>query len=84
MSSPECSEPLCSPFSALTTQCTDQCVVIACNDPNHAESPVCDKQGSNSQCDDNMDCTDCDGFEDFVSSGRVQLLMLIDHVASVL
>ena len=66
MSNPECSEPLCAPFSALTTQCTDQCVVIACNDPDHAESSVCD-QGPNSQCDDIMDCTDCDGFEDFVS-----------------
>jgi len=61
MSNPECSEPLCAPFSALTTQCTDQCVVIACNDPDHEESSVCD------QVPNGMDCTDCDGFEDFVS-----------------
>ncbi|KAJ3511118.1 hypothetical protein NLJ89_g4289 [Agrocybe chaxingu] len=65
----ECQEPLCASASALTSQCTDQCVVIACNDPDHAES-MCDVSGQHFHCDlvcdDTTDCTDCHGFDAFL------------------
>ena len=72
MSSPQCSEPHCPPFGALTTQCTDQCVVITCND-HHAESSLCDNP---SQCNDNVDCAGCEGFEDFVGNNVLHLYFL--------
>ncbi|KAF8909373.1 hypothetical protein CPB84DRAFT_1673452 [Gymnopilus junonius] len=57
---------LCSPSNELTAQCTDQCVVIACTDPNHAES-VCNSGGSDTHCDavckEGEECEDCHGFD---------------------
>lgn len=54
--------PSCSAVP-LTPQCTDQCVVVACNDPAHGQMSCHDAQ----HCDDIVDCTDCNGFEEFVS-----------------
>jgi len=67
----ECLEPHCAPSKELTAQCTDQCVVIACSDPNHAES-ICGGDGTHTHCDldcdETIDCTDCHGFDAFVSA----------------
>ncbi|KAF9563978.1 hypothetical protein CPC08DRAFT_705692 [Agrocybe pediades] len=64
-----CYEPHCSPSKELTAQCTDQCVVIACNDPSHAES-ICNASDSHLHCDldcdETIDCTDCHGFDAFL------------------
>ena len=60
---PECAT------SELTAQCTDQCVVIVCSDPDHDE--VSCGGGQHTQCDPNCDeiysCNDCYEFDTFVS-----------------
>lgn len=66
---PECSD-FCSPFNALTAQCTNQCVVVACSDPDHGQA-VCENYGSHNDCDDTADCTDCTSFDAFVSTRSV-------------
>ncbi|KAF8956924.1 hypothetical protein BDZ97DRAFT_141232 [Flammula alnicola] len=65
----DCTEPLCSSSNALTAQCTDQCVVIACSDPDHTQS-ICDGAGPHTHCDlvcdEAVDCVDCHGFDAFL------------------
>ncbi|KAF8817535.1 hypothetical protein BYT27DRAFT_6816240 [Phlegmacium glaucopus] len=55
--------------SELTAQCTDQCVVIACSDPDHGEAS-CGGGGQHAQCDPICDeiynCNDCYGFDAFL------------------
>lgn len=59
------------PSSEITSQCTDKCVVIACDDPGHSDischgargDPHCDLI-----CDGTMNCTNCTGFDEFVST----------------
>ncbi|KAF8159650.1 hypothetical protein B0H34DRAFT_655371 [Crassisporium funariophilum] len=64
----ECAEPLCASIE-LTAQCTDQCVVIACSDPDHEES-ACGGDAEHTHCDlvcdKNTGCTDCHGFDAFL------------------
>lgn len=67
----QCSDPLgCAPTDQLTEQCTDQCVVIACSDPDHTEM-ICGQTGPHTQCDfvcdEAVDCVGCHGFDAFVS-----------------
>lgn len=67
----QCPEQLnCGPSDQLTAQCTDQCVVIACSDPEHTEL-ICGQTGPHTQCDfvcdETVDCLDCHGFDAFVS-----------------
>jgi len=56
--------------SELTAQCTDQCVVIACSDPDHGEAS-CGGGGQHAQCvpigNEIYNCNDCYGFDEFVS-----------------
>lgn len=51
----------------LTSQCTEQCVVITCDDPAHSAS-TCGSEES--QCDlgcpSPEECHDCNGFDEFV------------------
>lgn len=59
------------PSSEITSQCTEKCVVIACNNPDHGEischgpeaNPHCDLV-----CDGTTNCHDCTGFDEFVST----------------
>lgn len=66
----ECVEPIYPP-SEITSQCTDKCVVIACNDPGHDEEISCHRAQGNSHCDlvceGTRGCSDCNGFDEFVS-----------------
>jgi hypothetical protein len=62
----ECRDPSCS-VSKRTAQCTDQCVVVACSDPAHGEMSCHDAQHCDVTCDHGADCSDCNGFEEFVS-----------------
>lgn len=65
----ECREPTCSTSDELTSQCTDQCVVITCSDPEHDSLNCADSHSScDFVCDSATDCTDCNGFDAFVSS----------------
>ena len=53
--------------SQLTAQCTDQCVVIVCNDPDHGEES-CAGDTEYAQCDPTCNETyNCNGFDEFVS-----------------
>lgn len=76
----ECEEAQCVPTSELTAQCTDQCVVIACCDPDHAES-ICNGGNTHNHCDlgcdDGIDCGDCLGFDNFVRLFSLYLLHLL-------
>ena len=54
------------PSSELTSQCTDQCVVVACDGPGHVPCPAdgrCDFV-----CDGAINCADCNGLDTFVSN----------------
>ena len=60
----ECDSPDCD--VGLSSECTDQCVVVACSDSHHAASP-CDglfPDPCNMPCENGPDCT---GLEEFVS-----------------
>lgn len=65
----ECNEPSC-PSGEITSQCTDQCIVIACTDPDHG-GMSCHGPGEDTHCDLICDgaknCVDCSGFDEFVS-----------------
>ena len=53
--------------SELTAQCTDQCVVIVCNDPDHGEAS-CGGDTEYAQCDPTCnEIYSCNGFDTFVS-----------------
>ena len=56
----------------FTSQCTDQCVVVACNDAHHGSSTSsCDDLAAPPQC--SKQCSgefDCSEFEQFVSPSR--------------
>jgi hypothetical protein len=64
----DCIKPTC-PAAEITPQCTDQCVVIACSDPNHDQmncNGAVDNTHCDIACDSAVDCAGCPGFEDFV------------------
>ena len=74
----ECTQQPCpGPAVELTAQCTDQCIVIACHDPTHDESP-CPGTGAEHQCDLLCDgiaeCMDCTGYQDLVRCVRSYVL----------
>ncbi|KII87429.1 hypothetical protein PLICRDRAFT_113115 [Plicaturopsis crispa FD-325 SS-3] len=48
------------PAVGITPECTDQCVVVACNDPAHID------MNCHAGPDHAIDCTDCTGLEDFL------------------
>ena len=55
--------------SELTAQCTDQCVVIVCNDPDHGEASCSGAQyvQCDPTCDEIYGCSDCYGLDALVS-----------------
>ena len=67
----ECEEGSCD--LRLTEQCTDQCVVVPCNDAHHGYVP-CEEANVVAGCD--IMCTDdpeCDAFDSIVSNYRAFL-----------
>jgi hypothetical protein len=63
-----CQDAACtSTVPERTSQCTDQCVVVACNDPSHGEMSCHDAQHCDATCESGAECPDCNGFEEFVS-----------------
>ncbi|OAX39818.1 hypothetical protein K503DRAFT_688831 [Rhizopogon vinicolor AM-OR11-026] len=64
----KCEEAAC-PILEITSQCTDQCVVVACDDPTHPE-PSCHVAGGDTVCDSaclvDEDCADCPGLEELL------------------
>ncbi|KAG1746666.1 uncharacterized protein EDB91DRAFT_1049090 [Suillus paluster] len=65
----KCQEAAC-PILDLTSQCTDQCVVVACNDPTHPE-PSCHVPDGDIICDSvcgvpDEECIDCSGLEELL------------------
>lgn len=79
----ECQDVAC-PAATMTSQCTDQCVVVACSDPTHHDMSCHGAQHCDATCDTTTDCQDCDGFEEFVSNNCLAIiaLLLIGNVAS--
>lgn len=66
----ECSQPSCpSVVKAITAQCTEQCVLIPCDDPQHASELICIEKETHDHCDmacdQVQDCADC-GWDDLV------------------
>lgn len=63
----ECDTTLCD--VGLSSECTDQCVVVACNDSHHAAAP-CDgavfPDPCNIPCENGQDCTALEEFVRFV------------------
>lgn len=64
----QCEEEAC-PILDITSQCTEKCVVVACDDPTHP-GPSCHVAGGDTVCDSTCsldeDCVDCTGLEEFV------------------
>ncbi|KAG1741136.1 hypothetical protein EDB19DRAFT_1706531 [Suillus lakei] len=64
----QCKEAAC-PILEMTSQCTDQCVVVACNDPTHPE-PSCHVADGDIICDSicvpDEDCGNCSGLEELL------------------
>jgi len=64
----QCAEAAC-PVLDITSQCTDQCVVVACDDPTHPE-PSCHLASGDTVCDSacmlDKDCVDCPGLDELV------------------
>jgi hypothetical protein len=64
----QCEEAAC-PILDITSQCTDQCVVVACDDPTHPE-PSCHVTDRDTVCDSTCtlddDCADCPGLAELV------------------
>ncbi|KAG1751670.1 hypothetical protein EDD22DRAFT_915556 [Suillus occidentalis] len=65
----QCKEAAC-PILEMTSQCTDQCVVVACNDPTHPE-PSCHVVDGDIICDSTAclpdeDCGNCSGLEELL------------------
>ncbi|KAJ7155564.1 hypothetical protein C8R43DRAFT_1000431 [Mycena crocata] len=48
----------------MTNQCTDQCVVVPCSD--EAADCVCPGNHCDLVCEDATNCTDCNGFDEFL------------------
>ncbi|TFK39991.1 hypothetical protein BDQ12DRAFT_629145 [Crucibulum laeve] len=66
---PTCTDcTTCTTTNELTEQCTDQCVVIACDDPEHGAMicDVADHSHCDLDCDTATNCTDCNGFDEFL------------------
>ncbi|KAK0188758.1 hypothetical protein F5146DRAFT_932548 [Armillaria mellea] len=64
----ECSEDVCAQRSLeMTSQCTDQCVVVTCNDLTHGSASVnCDESDHcDFICDGATNCPDCSGLDEF-------------------
>lgn len=61
----ECPEPSCPTSDELTPLCTDQCVVVACSDPEHIPSPL--PRCGDLSYDNTPPCVDCDGIQNLVS-----------------
>lgn len=64
----QCKEGACL-IPEMTSQCTDQCVVVACNDPTHPEPSCHNADGDiicNSACLPDEDCGDCSGLEELL------------------
>ncbi|KAF7370743.1 hypothetical protein MSAN_00707600 [Mycena sanguinolenta] len=57
----------CHVMPSMTSQCTDQCVVVACSEEDHT---ICDMQCPGNHCDlvceDASNCKDCNGFDEFL------------------
>ncbi|KAJ6474610.1 hypothetical protein C8R47DRAFT_1143753 [Mycena vitilis] len=65
MGAPACVD--CHAVPCITTsQCTDQCVVVACSD----DDPICEMECPGGHCDlvceDASNCKDCNGFDEFL------------------
>jgi hypothetical protein len=62
----DCDDDVCPVSDELTAQCTDQCVVIACDDPDHNCGGQRNPAHCTLGCDRNTNCVDCNGFDAFV------------------
>jgi hypothetical protein len=60
-----CYEPSCT-AAGMTSQCTDQCIVITCTDQTHAESSYHASLPCDASCDSIDKCPDTTGYEDVV------------------
>jgi hypothetical protein len=74
--------PGCSD-APIDSQCTDQCVVVPCNDA----TLDCHGDGSMQLCDDTScalptDCVDCDGLDKFVSRPPTTQFFHGSHITS--
>ena len=64
---PNCPASQCASLSKeLTSQCTDQCVVVSCDDPTH-NGTGCPTVDGRPSCEHSTDCIDCSSFDQFVS-----------------
>ncbi|KAF8449054.1 hypothetical protein L210DRAFT_2643774 [Boletus edulis BED1] len=63
-----CTQPAC-PIPELTPECTDECLVLACDDPDHG-NPACLVSNGASSCDSSCvaaaACNDCSGIDDIL------------------
>lgn len=72
-------------LSEITSLCTDKCVVIACNNPDHGDIS-CHRAGGNPHCDLVCDgatnCNDCTGFDEFVCTLLIYKYLVLIGMSS--
>ncbi|RXW22145.1 hypothetical protein EST38_g3724 [Candolleomyces aberdarensis] len=62
----DCEDDVCPVSDELTAQCTEQCVVIACSDPEHNCGGQRNQVHCTLGCDGDTNCADCNGFDAFL------------------
>ncbi|KAF5388681.1 hypothetical protein D9757_004754 [Collybiopsis confluens] len=50
----------------ITSQCTDECIVITCDGPGHGDAHCVDPADCDLVCQNSEKCHDCDDFEEFL------------------
>ncbi|KAI5989282.1 hypothetical protein EDD15DRAFT_2284637 [Pisolithus albus] len=64
----ECDQAACL-IPGMTEECTDQCLVVACDDPDHQDSD-CQVKNGDEPCDGSCvrgaDCVECPGLEEIL------------------
>ena len=76
--SPPCAQPSCL-IPEFTPECTDECLVLACDDPDHDAQSCLVTDGSNAcdgTCTTATACNDCTGLEEIVSVSFESLFIL--------
>ena len=77
----DCQEPSCT-AAEMTSQCTDQCVVVACTDPTHGEMSCHAPMPCDATCDGMEVCSDSTGFDDVVSTSSTGSVCLIFSIST--
>lgn len=81
-----CAEETCI-VEGITPQCTDQCMLLHCDDPDHgmwacSDEHEYDEMHCEQGCDEEVDCADCRGVDNFVSATSLHFRRTKDRTSN--